>query len=500
MKKLLCLLISIAMMASMLTACGGSEQPETTSPITVPTMVPTSVSTEPPTTPPELKTYPLNSDSTYTALAQEVPYLIYSTTGAENGLEGTIYRFTGETVDFFTNGENPYIFENIVVDTGSGKVMITNFYTAIYNATLLEFGADLTKAYYPHDVNDFIFPDVGETANFIAVYSGYSLKYEMPMFYLGANSSLFKMLEMDDPTIAPTQPEAENPVNTADFFGDPERQAKYQEYFQSYQLGELLEYVNAYIDENGPQKSDSAYKILDILGDEIVNICEKCTISYDSFEETYTAYYSGVEEISTSVCIVPRTSGSDYRVFAGFQKDDWLFFDRISIKLSESDDTLRQSFDSWDVETDVINGGIEEYALLDIGEDDAELFGTSQDVIIRFENSETDETFDHELSESERMAVYGLYEIRDAYVDLSNLLYRWNNGGGISTTAQSGGNDSTSGSKFDVTYVLDLDRKVFHYIHCRILDELERESQETYVGQRQDLIEDGYSACDKCRS
>jgi hypothetical protein len=80
-------------------------------------------------------------------------------------------------------------------------------YKATYNATILELGADLTKAYYIHNVNDFVFPSVGETASFVVVYAGYSMTSEMPAFYLGANSSLYKMLDFDDPVM---QSAAEN--------------------------------------------------------------------------------------------------------------------------------------------------------------------------------------------------------------------------------------------------------------------------------------------------
>lgn len=60
--------------------------------------------------------------------------------------------------------------------------------------------------------------------------------------------------------------------------------------------------------------------------------------------------------------------------------------------------------------------------------------------------------------------------------------------------------EMSTGSAFDVTYVLDLKGKVFHYLHCTLLDDLDMKSQETYTGQRQELIDSGYNACDKCRS
>lgn len=147
-----------------------------------------------------LQTYPANNVSEYTALAiNELPANIYNTTGSENGLGGTIYAFSGTVIDHFANGDGDWIFDNIVVDTGDGTVMITDFYSAVYNVTVKDFGEEVAKAEYPYDPADFKLPEVGETANFITIYAGYSQNSQMAAFYLGANQSIFQMLEMDDP-------------------------------------------------------------------------------------------------------------------------------------------------------------------------------------------------------------------------------------------------------------------------------------------------------------
>lgn len=193
--------------AASLTACGDGVTAETeqpTSPTTVAaTEQPAPTEPEPATTPPTepiLQTYPLKVDSSYSAYAQNLPDLIYRTTGSENGLAGTIYEFSGVVKDYFTTESGDFTFENIIVETDDGEVMISNFYVAVYNATMLEYGADLTKAMYPYSVDDYVFPAVGEAATFVAIYAGYSGTQNMPAFYLGANSVLFEMLELEDPT------------------------------------------------------------------------------------------------------------------------------------------------------------------------------------------------------------------------------------------------------------------------------------------------------------
>lgn len=155
------------------------------------------------TTPPEQAqidiTHPLNADKTYIDLAADLPDHIYNTTGAENGLGGTVYTFSGTVIDYSTLESNGFVFEQITVDTGDGTVLISNHYKAIYNQTLLTYGADLTKAYYPYDVNNYVFPDIGETGSFLTVYLGYSAAVEKATFVLGANPSIFEILEFEDP-------------------------------------------------------------------------------------------------------------------------------------------------------------------------------------------------------------------------------------------------------------------------------------------------------------
>lgn len=148
----------------------------------------------------KLEIYPLNPDSTYASLAQEFPDHIYTTLGSENGLGGTIYKFNGTVEEYFTLDADTAVFDCAIVSTDKGKVLITNHYKGIYNATLLELGPDFTKAYYPYDVEDYTLPDVGEKATFICIYQGYSQLREMPAVALGANHSLFEILEFDDPT------------------------------------------------------------------------------------------------------------------------------------------------------------------------------------------------------------------------------------------------------------------------------------------------------------
>lgn len=198
-KKIITLVLALLLV---LTACG-SQPAETTAPAqtTIPTTVPVETTAPPETTEPpvELTRYPLNADSTYVNLAQELPDHIYTTTGSENGLGGTVYLFEGTVKEHSSTNSDGFLFEQIVVETDKGSVMIANYYKALYNYSIKNLGEAYTNAEMPYSVDNYCFPDDGETAKFVAIYLGYSGVAEMPMFYLGANPVLFELLEYPDP-------------------------------------------------------------------------------------------------------------------------------------------------------------------------------------------------------------------------------------------------------------------------------------------------------------
>lgn len=206
MKRVIVILLALLLTVSF-SACGSDVVTSNSSPVPAETVAPTeaqSVETTHPETTAEtvavtLKTFPLNIDRNYANLAQELPDHIYSTSGAENGLGGTVYQFTGTVEECFTTEAVDVTVEHIVVSTEGGPVLVSNYYKGIYNFSMLQVGPDLTKAYYPYSVDNYVFPNVGETANFVAVYVGYSGAEELPAFILGANSTIFELFEFDDP-------------------------------------------------------------------------------------------------------------------------------------------------------------------------------------------------------------------------------------------------------------------------------------------------------------
>lgn len=146
-----------------------------------------------------LETYPLNVSPEYARLAESIiPDQIYTTSGSENGLPGTIYTFDGTVVDTLQINEDDFNLDEAIVETAGGQVLIMNLYKSSYDDTVDEFGLSVAKEAYPDSADGYIFPEIGEKARFIVTYMGYSGAKDMPAFVLGANSAISELYETDD--------------------------------------------------------------------------------------------------------------------------------------------------------------------------------------------------------------------------------------------------------------------------------------------------------------
>ena len=213
-------------------------------------------------------------------------------------------------------------------------------------------------------------------------------------------------------------------ADTCDFFSNELRQSQYKEFIKSHKYTELRDYVQQYIDDCPPLETDNAYEILSII-EYYSPTLDNCIMQYDEFDEDYTISYRNAEKITRSVNVVPTVCESDLTVHVGFIASDWLFFDKLYIKFS-SDHTESHSYESYDIERDVLSGGnIREYVTLYVGEYDLEDYETAEKITIRFENSETGEVIDHQMTDAEKDGVVALLKLKISYSKLSNLLYQY---------------------------------------------------------------------------
>ena len=119
------------------------------------------------------KLYPLSTNESVYSTYSDIPEIIFSTTGAGNGLSGTIYSFNGKMI-----GKHPKLDSSyFVVETKYGEALMMNVYNDI-------------KDSMPVDEECYATPKIGEEARFTCIYDGFSGTAEMPCFTYGNDSFL----------------------------------------------------------------------------------------------------------------------------------------------------------------------------------------------------------------------------------------------------------------------------------------------------------------------
>ncbi len=150
----------------------------------------------------ETKLYPLSTKESVYSTYSDIPKIIFSTTGSENGLSGTIYSFSGKMI-----GEHPKLSSSyFVVETKYGEVLMVNVYNEL-------------KSNMPVGEESYAIPEIGEEARFTCIYDGFSGKAEMPAFTYGNDSFLLSTYtdsneteDKKEETTTTTQPPKTQPV------------------------------------------------------------------------------------------------------------------------------------------------------------------------------------------------------------------------------------------------------------------------------------------------
>lgn len=129
--------------------------------------------------------FPMSSSSVYYLNAEPIPEIIFSTTGGENGLGGMPYRFSGTVTDRFLMDVDGVGVESFCIETEYGALVVNDFVGYMYKVY-----PEYAPYLYDKDQTDYTYPEVGDTAEFICTYSGWSELYDMPNFYYGADEDV----------------------------------------------------------------------------------------------------------------------------------------------------------------------------------------------------------------------------------------------------------------------------------------------------------------------
>ena len=215
-----------------------------------------------------------------------------------------------------------------------------------------------------------------------------------------------------------------------DMLADDEVQRALIEYTLNLDFSEVIAMIDEYLEENFERDNDATYEIRE-LATRGIELLEHVDLVVDDFDGQVTVYYSGVREIGSTVNIIPyirpgevgynpRFANAHFHLSMGFYRDDWLFFDRTELRMS--DGFIREwNHSSYDTHTDVIDGGtVREMITLEWSLANArtgtilyfrDRMNVNYDHVLRFRNRDTDENLDFTLSNAEISALTILAEI-----------------------------------------------------------------------------------------
>lgn len=204
--------------------------------------------------------------------------------------------------------------------------------------------------------------------------------------------------------------------------GDIEKLNTLQDLIKGFSYEEAL----TFMENNGNVDSDVLKPLYSRAG-EIIEDLINCQIVSDDFENSKSVYYNGIMAISSEVNVVPKLNisdgGSTLECKLGFWDYDWLFFDRTKIKIGD-DEYITNNYDSWNIETNVVDGGIEEIKNIISFKTDAESISTADGLpTIRFINSDNDKYKEHTFTDAEFQSVSTLLSIEINHKEILNTLY-----------------------------------------------------------------------------
>ena len=235
--------------------------------------------------------------------------------------------------------------------------------------------------------------------------------------------------------------EAIAPARESNFIADEENLTQLLYLTLSLEFDQLLELVEAYLEQDDISEGDPAHEIVELAtrGAEMLRLVD---VVVDDFDGRITVYYPGIREISETVRIVPtirpepqRVHGraaprvrANFDIVKGFVRSDWLHFDRTELRMSDDSIVWRNYESNYKSET-VVSGGVREEArrwnhgLFHMVNNDGVVrnsgytyrFATLMDVnyhhVIRFVNRDRDENYDVVLSDAEILALSTLAEL-----------------------------------------------------------------------------------------
>ena len=335
----------------------------------------------------------------------------------------TAYQVTivGTRIISFTKPDSDKVFTISVVCDGANNNTWANTYADSVQIAFAAAGYNLTLSGYIDQVGGGVAPanvpiDATAMGTDISYISTSKNNYETGVLSIKPSGCQIDIRQL--PTTVDRQP---------DLLRDDDARQTFRMQRLTYNYANILDAVDAYIDNERPLNTDNAFKIKNIVR-EIVELMAKCSNVVDEFEGEATLFYAGIDEITQDTCFVPSISGNDdIDVRVGFVADDWLFFDHIRIKVTD-DEYITDSFKNNTIR-DVLSGGkIKESAIFYCDDEDAnEILNATVTPTLRFDGKD-DKVRDHTISAEELEALKTLLAIKNLDIEFRDMLNDWEDG------------------------------------------------------------------------
>lgn len=146
-----------------------------------------------------LTVYPINSTSKYNAIAKPPQDAIWTAEELDKKLGGIVFYLDGIVEEVLRDDESG--IDHFIFATDYGNAIIFDFYHALEREYEKD-NPEFFEKYIAESNCDYSFPEIGTSVRIIGIFGGYASKYDMPIFYYGANEYIVEKLlqQLSDPT------------------------------------------------------------------------------------------------------------------------------------------------------------------------------------------------------------------------------------------------------------------------------------------------------------
>jgi len=239
----------------------------------------------------------------------------------------------------------------------------------------------------------------------------------------GNNTYIFSYV-FNHELVAAALPLNFNQMKTSDFLKSSDTRQEIGELLRDHKYDEVLKLAEDYLLTETPHESDSVYQILDYF-EPIKEYFDDITIVTDDFDGKQTVVYKDLKSITPTNNFFASIKNNSLYYDYGFEKEHWLFFDKITLKIGDvlySDSTSKTERDTLGGALIRETASVSKYLTTSL-DDILEKAKEESSGTIRFSGSKGD--LDLELSKDEIKSLYVITNLEKASESIKDIVYKF---------------------------------------------------------------------------